>query len=159
MPRRFQLTPQRLHIHAPLPLIWQILASTGRGQLPRSKNTARLIERKSDNILIVEFSTHSPKKTYTTLEEMTLHPPDRITFRHLTGPLPYVWEEMKLEAQRESQTALLYRGEFSTRSPIGFLLAPLYIRPLFDKLALQHLKEIKHAAESLANFQQNRKRK
>src|SRR3954454_21544073 len=136
---RFKLTPQNLLINAPRPLVWEMITSVGRGQLPGSKNTARLVERRSDDVLIVEFVTYSGGKTYTTLEEMTLYPPDRITYRHLTGPLPYVYEEIKLLDAGDRRTALLYTGEFEAKSVRGYLLGPLYIRPLFDRLAREHL--------------------
>lgn len=150
MPPRFQLTPQRVEIEAACPLVWEMITGVGRGQLPGSKNTARLVERKSSNLLLVEFVTHSPDKSYTTLEEMHLYPPNRITYRHLTGPLPYVREEIHLESLNEHRTALLYRGKFGTRSLLGYILGPLYIRPRFDKLAREHLLEIKQAAENRA---------
>lgn len=147
---RFRLTPQCISIDAPCPLVWELITSVGRGQLPGSKNRANLVERKGDNVLIVEFITQAGSKTYTTLEEMVLYPPDRITYRHLSGPLPYVREEIRLREQGEKRTLLLYRGVFGTRSPAGYLLGPLYIRPLFDKLAYEHLLEIQAAAEARA---------
>jgi hypothetical protein len=67
----FRLSPQRVEIEAPCPLVWEMITSVGRGQIPGSRNTARLVERKSDNVLIAEFVTHSGDKVYTTLEEMT----------------------------------------------------------------------------------------
>lgn len=150
----FQLSPQRLEIDAPCPLVWEMITSVGRGQIPGSKNKAHLVERKSEHVLIAEFVTHSGKKVYTTLEEVTLHPPDRITYRHLEGPLPYVWEEIELkDADMEAgrgKTLLLYSGEFRTKSLLGYLLGPLYIKPLFDRLAREHLQELKEAAESRA---------
>ncbi len=150
MPPRFRLTSQRIEIDAACPLVWEMITSVGRGQLPGSKNTACLVERKSENRLIVEFVTYSPDKVYTTLEEMTLHPPDRIIYRHLTGPLPFVKEEIRLESLGEHRTALLYRGVFGTKSLLGHVLGPLYIRPRFDRLAREHLQEIKQAAENRA---------
>ena len=152
----FQLSPQRLEIDAPCPLVWEMITSVGRGQVPGSKNKAHLVERKSEHVLIAEFVTHSSKKVYTTLEEMTLHPPNRITYRHLKGPLPYVWEEIKLkdvvDDKGKHKTLLLYSGEFRTRSLLGYLLGPLYIRPLFDRLALEHLQELKLAAQARAEL-------
>ncbi|HET9494620.1 MAG TPA: hypothetical protein VFR15_10345 [Chloroflexia bacterium] len=129
-----------------------MVTSVGRGQIPGSRNKARLVERKSEHVLLVEFVTHSGNTVYNTLEEMTLHPPDRITYRHLKGPLPHIWEEIELKdvgiKQGRRKTLLLYRGEFRTRSLLGYLLGPLYIKPLFDRLATEHLQELKQAAEA-----------
>ncbi len=149
-PPLFNLTPRRILIEAPHMLVWEMITAVGQGQLPGSESTARLVERKSDTVLIAEFVTRSGDKTYTTLEEMTLYPPDRITYSHLNGPLPYVWEEIKLRPDGANHTLLLYKGEFRTKSVLGYLLGPLYIRPRFDKLVLEHLGEIKRAAEARA---------
>ncbi len=151
MPPLFKLTRQNLLIAAPQALVWELITYVGRGQIPGSKNRANLVERKSDRLLVAEFITHTDKKTYTTLEEMRLFPPDRIVYRHLTGPLPYVKEEIKLIASGEYETQLLYRGEFRTKSILGYVLGPLYIRPLFDRLAREHLEEIKGASEARAS--------
>lgn len=151
MPPRFRLTSQSIEIEATLPLVWEMITSVGRGQLPGSKNTARLVERKSEHVLIVEFVTRSADKVYTTLEEMTLRPPDRIIYRHLSGPLPYVKEDIRLRPLGAHRTALLYRGVFGTKSLLGYVLGPLYIRPRFDKLAREHLQELKQAAENRAD--------
>ncbi|MDQ6693584.1 MAG: hypothetical protein M3014_04075 [Chloroflexota bacterium] len=130
--------------------MWEIISSAGRGRLPNSKNSARLVRRKSDKVLVVEFTTYSGDKSYVTLEEMTLYPPDVITYRHLSGPIPHVWEEIRLERDGKHMCVLLYRGKFRTASLRGLVLSPFYIKPLFDKLAREHLLEIKVAAESRA---------
>ena len=101
-------------------------------------------------MLVAEFVNRSGGKTLTIRKEITLYPPDRITYRYLAGPLPPAGEEITLFDAGDGRTALLYRGEFEVGSPLGYLSGPLYTRRLLDRLAREHLHDIKAAAEARA---------
>ena len=72
---------------------------------------ARVMERKADDLLIVEFRTRAGGRVWRTVEEVRLYPPTRLTFHHLTGPLDYAEESFDLE-ERGDATQLRNRGEF-----------------------------------------------
>ncbi len=141
-------TPQEILIQAPPPLVWEMLAATGHGRLPGSPNRARVVEQRSDQAALIEFISPNNGKLLTTLEEVTFYPPDRITFQHLTGPLPYVWEEFRL-APEGAHTRLSYRGTYrAPYGPLGWLIGPVIIQPIADRLVREHMEEVQHAAEA-----------
>ena len=152
-------SPIRLKIHrvlikAPREKVFQKLSSFGRGQMKGDNNeTSRVLSRDGDTI-IAEFKTKAGPVTYTTVEEVTLEPPDRITFRHLEGPLHYAWEEFVFN-DVDGDTELVHNGEFIwSRIPlVGWLGGMVYTKPMFERVIEKHLAQIKvnsdaHAARS-----------
>lgn len=146
-----RLREQAVFINAPRELVFQVLSAMGRGRLPGSGDEgARVLERRAEGHLVVEFRTRAGRKLWRTVEEVRLFPPERVTFRHLEGPLDHSAEEFILEAQEEG-TLLRYRGEFEYRLPVlGPLLSYLYIRPRYNAVIREHMERIKEAAEARA---------
>ena len=137
-------------IRAPRELVFQMLSAMGQGQLPGPQaDRAKLLSRQ-DNRLIVEFHTRVGRRSYRTVEEVTLYPPERITFSHLEGPLDASWEEFLLEDHPQG-TLLRYQGQFDYRFPLfGWFIAHLYIKPRYNRLIRDHLAHLKAAAEARA---------
>ena len=77
--------------------------------------SSRVLERDGD-VITAEFLTPSGKRIYRTVEEVRLYPPERITFRHLQGPLTYSEEEFRL-VEQDPGTELQYSGEIECRVP------------------------------------------
>lgn len=111
---------------------------------------ANVLEREG-NRLLVEFTSRDGRKIYKTLEEVRLYPEERITFRHLKGPLHHASEEFRLEEAPEG-TRITYRGQIECRMPflpgIGWLVALLYVRPKWGSVVKRHMGLLKEAAES-----------
>ncbi len=133
-----------LPIRARLELVFQLIAAVGQG--PDARH-ARVQERPAPDRLIVEFTTRVLGRTVRTLEEVRLHPPDRITYRLLRGPLPEVEEEFRLEAS-DPGVILRYAGTYRPHDP--------WPRALFDRLVVpriyraavcRSMEQIKRAAE------------
>ena len=151
MTRAVPLHPHTTVINAPRELVYQMMSSFGRGKLKGDNNeSSRVVSRDGDKV-IAEFRTSTGRRTHTTLEEVTLQPPGRITFRHLEGPLEYAVEEF-LFHDVDGRTELIHRGEFIWRSwPfLGWLAGWFYIRPRFERVLERHMDQIKTAAESRA---------
>ena len=55
--------------------------------------------------LLVEFVSRDGRRLYRTLEEVMLYPEERITFRHLEGPLKHASEEFQLSEVPEARTS------------------------------------------------------
>ncbi|MYC06509.1 MAG: SRPBCC family protein [Chloroflexi bacterium] len=152
MAKPVPLRPHTVSIAAPRELVFQMLSHFGRGRLPGDSNeSSRVIEQDGDR-LMVEFVSETPVGTYTTIEEVRLYPPERITFNHLSGPLRYVSEEFTLEEVDARHTDLTHSGEFVWRDvPLyGWLGGILYIRPVFERTMVKHMAQIKQAAEARA---------
>ena len=124
-------------IRAPRELVFQMLSAMGQGQLPGPQaDRAKLLSRQ-DNRLIVEFHTSVGRRSYRTVEEVTLYPPERITFSHLED--------------HPQGTLLRYQGQFDYRFPLfGWFIAHLYIKPRYNRLIRDHLAHLKAAAEARA---------
>ena len=83
---KVKLAKQKVQIDAPRELVFQTLSAFGKGSLPGSEGeSSRVVERDGNNI-VAEFVSVSGKRTYRTLENVVLYPPERITFSHLQGP-------------------------------------------------------------------------
>ena len=146
-----RLKTHRVLINAPREMVFQKMTSYGRGQLKGDGNeSSRVISRDGDTI-IAEFTTKAGPITYTTLEEITLEPPERITFRHLEGPLAYAWEEFELN-DVDGDTELVHRGEFIWRRlpRLGWLGGRIYTKPIFERVVERHMHEIKVTCDTRA---------
>ena len=150
---KVQLTNRHITIDAPRPLVFQMLSAFGRGHLPGDDGeSSKVLERDGDR-LTVEFFTLEGKRRYRTVEEVTLFPPERITFRHLEGPLHHSSEEFRLEEVADG-TELSYRGDIQCRMPwlpgMGWFIARFYVKPKYDRVIRQHMDRLKTAAEARA---------
>ena len=84
---KVKLEDRKLYANAPRELVFQMLSAIGKGTLPGAQGeSSRVLEREGD-VITAEFLTPSGKRIYRTVEEVRLYPPERITFRHLQGPL------------------------------------------------------------------------
>ena len=150
---KVQLTNRRITIDAPRPLVFQMLSAFGRGHLPGDEGeSSKVLERDGDR-LTVEFFTLDGKRRYRTVEEVTLFPPERITFRHSEGPLHHSSEEFLLEDVAD-RTELSYQGDIQCRMAwlpgMGWLIARFYVKRKYDRVIRQHMDRLKTAAEARA---------
>ena len=155
---KVRLAGQTTIIKAPRSLVFRMFSSFGESngvgdESNRSGNSgeqATVLERQ-DNRLVVEFVSRQGRKLYRTLEEVRLYPEDRITFRHLEGPLHYASEEFRL-ADVAGSTQITYQGQIECRMPllpgIGWLTALLYVRPKYGSVVKRHMGMMKEAAEA-----------
>ena len=140
-------------VSAPRALVFQMLSATGKGSLSGATGeSSRVLERIGVSI-IAEFLTKSDTRTYRTAEEVRLYPSERITFRHLEGPLVYSEKEFSL-FDRGSRTELRYKGEMECRvrlmPVIGWLIAMVCVRPEYKIVIRKHMHRLKAAAEARA---------
>lgn len=129
-----------------------MMSHFGRGRLPGDNNEAsRVLERK-ENRLIVEFQTKALFTTYTTVEEVNLFPAERIEFKHISGPLQYAREVFVFEDVDGALTHLTHSGEFilNSRPLFGWLAGITYVKPMFERVIVKHLAQVKQAAEARA---------
>lgn len=135
--RPVRLRRQKVDVRAPRELCFEVVATGGR-----------VVGSSSDRVRVVEFETDDRGRRIVTRELLRLHPPDRIEYEWLEGPLPYVREEISFEPMPENRTRMRYSGEFSAGSgPIRFLSGLLLIRPRFNRLVREHLEMGKDVAE------------
>ena len=151
---KVRLADRRVLINAPREMVFQMLSAFGNGSLPGPQGESSRVLQQEGNTIIAEFLTPSGKRTYRTVEEVHLYPLERITFRHLEGPLAFAEEEFNL-VERDLGTELQYRGEIGCRVPwlagVGWLIATVYVRPKYDAVIRNHMEKLKAAAEARAS--------
>ncbi len=151
MAKSIQLRSHRVLIKAPREMIFQKMSSFGGGRLKGDSNeSSRVLCRDGDNI-VAEFKTRAGPFRYTTIEKITLEPPERITFEHLSGPLHYAWEEFVFN-DVDGDTELVHNGEFIWhRFPLfGWFGGIIYTRPMFERAVEKHMHQIKESCEARA---------
>ena len=151
MARPVQLGTHSILIDASRELVFQMMTAFNSGRMPGEPNeSSKVISRQGDE-LVVEFKSRAGPVTYTSIEEVTLYPPERITFRHVSGPLHYAYDEFILE-DPDGRTLLTHRGEivWSKVPFFGRLGAVLYTRPMFNRVVTRHMEVIKTTSEARA---------
>ncbi len=149
---KIKLTCQTLPIRAHRELVYQLITTIGRGKLAGSKDVSSRIISKDGDKIVAEFYTKTRWYTVTTVEEMTLYPPERIAYRWLKGPIKYVVEEFVLREAQNGGSELVHNGEFELKMPVlGWIFGRLWVKPRFEKVVIGHMEEIKEAAEARAS--------
>lgn len=152
MAKPIRLKTHRVRINAPRELLYQMMSSFGRGRLAGDNNeSSEVISREGDK-LVVKFRTKAGPISYDTVEEVTLEPPSRITFRHMSGPLHHAWEEFVFEEITEFEMELVHDGEFIwKRFPFfGWFGGMIYTKPTFERVLTKHMAQLKESAEARA---------
>jgi len=107
------LGPLVWHIGAPRELVFELISAPYLRQTPRAlESKLRVLERSETMVLAEHFTPVGPVVT-TTLETVHFEPPERVHFRLVRGPVPYVSEQFVLRDDGQG-TALEYSGELGT---------------------------------------------
>ena len=118
---------------------------------PGSSGEGKMLVERDGNRLVMEFRSRDGRKLYRTLEEVMLYPEERITFRHLEGPLYHSQEEFRF-ADAESGTTMTHNGEIECRMHwlpgVGWTVARFYVKRHYERLVLRHMNGLKERAEA-----------
>ncbi|MCH7737210.1 MAG: SRPBCC family protein [Chloroflexi bacterium] len=151
------LKTQSVSIRAPRSAVFKLISSFGDivdgGKTPeapdKDEEGNRVIER-DGNRLLMEFRSRDGRKMYRTLEEVVLYPEERITFRHLEGPLHYSQEEFVF-VEVDSGTTMTHNGVIECRMHLlpgaGWMVARFYVKRRYENLVLRHMNSLKDQAE------------
>ena len=150
--RPTELKPHTVIIDAPRELVFQMLTSFRRGRIPGEESERSKLLSEDGNTKTVEFTTKAGPFTYTTVEEVTVHPPDRIVFKHIDGPLHFAEEEFTFEQTEDDGTLMSHTGRFIwNRFPFfGWFGGMIYTRPMFHRVIKRHLASVKKSSEARA---------
>ncbi len=141
------LGPLRIRIDAPRELVHEILSAPYLGRV-RSE-TIELLAR-GDSLVVAAHLTRVHFYWARTVEAVELDPPERIGFRHLSGPVPHAVEEFRLEADGGA-TELRYDGELGIDYFwLGRLAARRWVLPQWNGAVREHLEAVKTQAEQRA---------
>jgi len=107
------LGPLVWYVAAPRELVFEVLSAPYLQRTPRAlESKLRVLERGKDMVLAEHFTPVGPAVT-TTLETVRFEPPERVHFRLVRGPVPFVVEQFDLRETSEG-TALEYSGQLGT---------------------------------------------
>lgn len=112
--RRYRpLGPLRVTIAAPRDVVFDVVSSPYLGRTPRAFQAKLDVVERGADVVLAAHHTPAYGLTATTLETVRFEPPERVYFRLVRGPVPYVVEQFVLHATG-SGTELEYRGELGT---------------------------------------------
>jgi hypothetical protein len=110
---RRPLGPLTVTIAAPRELVFDVIAGPYLGRTPTAMaGKLRVLERGADMVLAEHYTPVGRGLVATTVETVRFTRPERVDFRLLRGPVPYVAEEFLLQEQAGA-TTLDYRGELA----------------------------------------------
>ncbi len=108
------LGPLFVDIAAPRQAVFEVVSAPYLKRTPRAlAPKLRVLERGRDMVLAAHYTPAAAGLVATTVETVRFTPPERVDFRLVRGPVPYV-EEAFLLSELESGTRLEYRGELGT---------------------------------------------
>lgn len=157
---KVRLRRQNVFVIAPRSAVFELISTFGGSvdrdapleSLGEKEEGKRLVEQ-DGNRLVMEFRSRDGRKMYRTLEEVMLYPEERITFRHLEGPLHHSQEEFAF-TDASSGTTMTHKGEIECRMHwlpgAGWLVARFYVKRHYERLVLRHMDSLKETAEGIA---------
>jgi hypothetical protein len=148
-----QLGPLAMRIEAPRELVYEILSAPYLG---RARNDSIDVLARGESLVVASHLTNVHFYKSRTVEAIELEPPARMSFRHLTGPVPYVVEEFGLERDGE-ETQLHYDGELGIDFfLLGRIAGRRWVVPQWRRAVGDHLEAVKALAEQRAQRARSR---
>ena len=141
------LGPLAVDIGAPRDEVFNLLSRPYLGRpRPAFERKLRVVERGTDLVVAEHFTPVRGGLTARTLESVRFTRPDRIDYRLLRGPVPYLMEEFVL-SEHGITTRLEYSGELATDLwAVGSLWGALVARR-WQEVVAEALVAIKIEAE------------
>ncbi|MEU4295108.1 hypothetical protein AB0E63_43395 [Kribbella sp. NPDC026596] len=108
------LGPLRIRIAAPRETVFDAIAAPYGERTTRAlREKVRVLERGTDMVLAAHYTPIRGSLRATTVETVRFSRPERVDFRLIRGPVPYVVESFQLDADGDS-TLLSYTGQLGT---------------------------------------------
>jgi len=107
------LGPIVWRIAAPREIVFEVISAPYLRRTPRALESKLRVLERGENLVLAEHFTRVGPVVTTTLETVRFEPPERVHFRLVRGPVPYVLEQFHLRDDGEA-TALEYSGELGT---------------------------------------------
>lgn len=107
------LGPRAVDIAAPRELVFDVITQPYLGRPARAmQDKVRVVERGTDMVLAAHFTPLHGRLRAQTVETVRFGRPERVDFRLVRGPVPYVVEQFLL-TEASDGTRLTYRGEMA----------------------------------------------
>ena len=143
------LGPLTMRIAAQRDVVYEVLSAPYLGRTPRAlERKLRVLERSNDMVLAEHFTPVGPFVT-TTVETVRFEAPERVHFRLVRGPVPYVVEQFQLHETDEG-TELEYTGELGTDFWVAGRLWGALVAPRWEAAVRGSLATVAAEAERRA---------
>jgi hypothetical protein len=110
---RRPLGPLVVTIAAPREVVFDLIAAPYLGRTPTAlAGKLQVLERGGDMVLAEHYTPVRGGLVATTVETVRFSRPERVSFRLVRGPVPFVEEEFLLQ-ERDGATILRYQGELA----------------------------------------------
>lgn len=108
------LGPLTVRIAAPREVVYAVVAAPYADRTTRAmREKVRVLERGTDMVLAAHYTPIRGRLRATTVETVRFASPERVDFRLVRGPVPYVAESFELDEDGDG-TVLVYTGELGT---------------------------------------------
>lgn len=107
------LGPLSVEIAAPREVVFDVVAHPYLGRASRALREKVEVVERGEDLVLAAHRTPAYGLTATTVETVRFEPPERVHFRLLRGPVPYVVERFELN-EIEGGTVVAYEGELGT---------------------------------------------
>lgn len=144
------LGPLTVRVAAPRELVFEQLSAPYLGRVPAGMRDHLEVWDRGQDLVVARHSTPVWFFTSQTVESVGFEPPERITFRHLRGPVPHAVEEFRL-AEVEGGTEVVYEGEIGLDLwAVGGLAGRHLARPVWEEAVAGALEQAREGAERRA---------
>ena len=108
------LGPLELDVAAPRDVVFDVIEQPYLTRTTRAMQAkVRVLERGADMVLAAHYTPVRGPLVATTVETVRFTRPERVDFRLVRGPVPYVVETFEL-TERDGITRFVYRGDMGT---------------------------------------------
>lgn len=152
-----QLGPLVVDIEAPRELVFESISGPYLGRTPKQMRDHLDVLEKGEDFALAAHYTEFALYTAETVEIVHFEPPERVSFRHVRGPVPYADEAFELTEADDGTTELTYSGELGMDFwGLGRLLARTWVVPTWEEEVSGSLENIREIAERRAEARARR---
>jgi hypothetical protein len=149
-----ELGPIEVRIAAPRELVYEMIREPYLGHTPRHSGIEVLA--RGENLAVASHRTRVHFYTAITVEAVSFESPDRVRFKHLSGPVPEAAEDFALD-DVDGVTELRYVGEVGIDFFfLGRIAGRLWVRPQWERAVRRDLEDLRQRAEELAAQRRSR---
>lgn len=148
--RRYrELGPLVLRIAAPRDVVFDVIAAPYLSRTPRALGSKLEVLERGQDVVLAAHYTRAYGLTAPTVETVRFERPERVRFRLVRGPVPYVTETFDLR-EANGGTELEYTGELGTDLWVLGRLWGVAVARTWEKTVASSVAGVKAEAERRA---------